>query len=68
MLNNKATTAVVLVAALILVGNGLAYAQENGHEEHKELCKTERDREMQLHLSADSGLPGSDVTATMSSH
>jgi hypothetical protein len=64
--NNKATIAFVLVAVLILVGNGLAYAQEDEHKEHEELCRTERNREMQLHLSTDSRLPGSDVTVTMS--
>jgi hypothetical protein len=60
-INNKAF--ITVVAALMLVGNGLVYAQE---DEHKELCEVERDRDMQLQLSTNSGLPGSEVNASMS--
>ena len=63
MLNNKSVA--VFVTALMLFGSGLAYAQEDGHE-HDELCEVERDREMQLQLSSETGLPGSTITANMS--
>ncbi len=63
MLNNKRIA--VFITALMLFGSGLAYAQEDGHE-HDELCEVERDREMQLQLSSETGLPGSTITANMS--
>ncbi len=63
MLNNKWIA--VFITALMLFGSGLAYAQEDGHE-HDELCEVERDREMQLQLSSETGLPGSTITANMS--